>query len=335
MKFAEDIFPKGTFRSQQTDGAYIDETLSQNLNIIAEKIGDDMSFLLCISGHDMVGTGKTTIATHIGSYLTWKINNIYKVNNTFTHRNIVMKAQELPKRSMGLPQYSVLLVDEGDELTTHGAKELAISLKRYFRKCRQLNQILIIILPSFFELPKFYALSRSQVLIDVEFKEKFDRGFFKFYGMKSKKLLYLKGKKEWDYDAYKYDFDGRFFGSYCFFPNCKEETAKYLKLKRQDLEDDAKDRIIESPQAFEKQLKIRLYNEIYNILNKNGHKITHPELALGFKVSLGTAENWVSDYKQARIDEENKLNHAPKDYTNNFNQNETNLEEEGLTEDES
>ena len=240
MKFAEEIFPKGSFPDQRTDGAYIDSKLAANLDMIAKKIAKDMHFLGIITGNDMVGNGKTTFMTQIGSYLTWKVNQLHGTKNTFTDKNLLMNTTDLAERSFELPPLSVICLDEGDDLTTHGMKELAVKLKRYFRKCRQLNQIIILILPSFFELPKFYALSRSHFLINVKFEGEYDRGYFHFYSPLSKKLLYLKGKRYWDYDAHSSDFDGRFFASYCFFPDLEGCKERYLKSKYQDMIDDSR-----------------------------------------------------------------------------------------------
>lgn len=242
MKFAEELFKKGTFPNQQTDGAYIDETLSKNLDVFAKKIKDDMTFLGIISGHDSVGNGKSTLLTQIGSYLTWKINQLHGTNNTFTDKNIVMRGRDINDVSLSLPAFSVVGLDEGDDLTTHGMKELAVKLKRYFRKCRQLNQIIILILPSFFELPKFYALNRSHFLIDVYFYGEFERGYFNFYSTYGKKQLYLKGKKEWNYNAWRPDFKGRFFSSYCFFPDIEGCTDRYKKKKFDDMKDDSEEK---------------------------------------------------------------------------------------------
>lgn len=238
MKFAEELFPKGTFNGQKSDGAFIEDSLAANLDTYAKKIVQDMHFCLILSGNDSVGNGKSTLASHEGSYLTWKINKLHKINNTFTHRNMVFKAKNLIKRSFELPKYSVIVLDEGDDLTEHGMKETARQIKKYFRKCRQLNQILILILPAFFELPRFYALSRSHCLVNVKFMGEFDRGFFDFYGPKQKKLLYLKGKRDWNYDATTSDFSGRFFASYCFFPNTKNESELYCKAKYEDMIED-------------------------------------------------------------------------------------------------
>lgn len=289
MKFGEETFPKGTFKKQLTDGAYLDKTLSQNLDIYAKKIADDMHFLILITGNDSVGNGKSTLASHLGSYLTLKINELHKTNNTFTSKNISFNSEELEKKSFQHNPYSVLVLDEGDDLVSNWMKETAQNLKRYFRKCRQLNQILILILPSFFELPKFYALARSHCLLNVKFLGNFDRGFFDFYGPKSKKLLYLKGKKEWNYSAYNKDFHGRFFSEYCFFPDTQSEAKKYRDRKHSDMMNDA-DR---KKPLTEAQLKGKMFSQVY----KNLGDISIKRLAEGFGVSERTGNRWLSvDY---------------------------------------
>lgn len=300
MKFAEEIFPKGSFIKQQTDGAYIHGMLGPNLDIFAKKIIEDMHFCLLVSGHDAVGNGKTTIATQMASYLTYQINKQHNINNTFTVDNIVFKTDDLIKKSFELPKHSIILLDEGDDLTTHGMKELAVKLKRYFRKCRQLNQILILILPSFFELPKFYALSRTHALIDVMFFGEFERGRFNFYGMKKKKELYIKGKQFWDYDVVKPDFFGDFFSSYCFFPNLKENIEAYKQKKYQDMLDDSKEqKKLLSLNEVRQQVKIEMFNQFYPY---SRGKFTQEELAAAFDVSRRTIISWVNDYTLVNSD---------------------------------
>jgi len=290
MKFAKDIFPKGTFPKQQTDGAYISEFLGRNLDIYAKKIVKDMHFLGIVTGHDSVGNGKSTMATHLGSYLTNKINELHGTDNTFTHRNMVFNSKELVTRSFELKKYSVIILDEGDDLTTHGMKDMAVRLKRYFRKTRQLNQIIILILPSFFELPKFYALSRSHFLIDVKFEGEFERGFFKFYGPTAKKILYLKGKKEWNYEVCRPDFDGRFFSNYCFFPDVERCTRIYKEKKYSDMLDDAKE---EEESMTRAQIEQRVKLQILRGFRENCPEIFMRDIVRGFGISEATAFRWL------------------------------------------
>ncbi len=290
MKFAETIFPKGTFPRQKTDGYYLDRTLALNLDTYARKINDDMHFLILITGNDGVGNGKSTLSTHVASYLTWKINQLHGTTNTFTSENEFFNAKDLIGGSPKLPRMSVVSLDEGDDLTTHGMKQLAVRLKRYFRKCRQLNQIVILILPSFFELPKFFASSRSHCLINVKFKREFERGYFDYYSPRAKKYLYLRGKKDWDYSAYPSSFSGVFGEHYTFFPNVEEETKNYLKKKYQDMVDDAIDEEESKPlHQIEKELTIRLFKKLLDNLD-----ITQKDLCLGFGIAERTGVSWMS-----------------------------------------
>jgi hypothetical protein len=298
MNFAPELYPKGTFPSQKIDGAFIQDELAKNLDVIAKKVGDDMTFLGLISGHDMVGDGKTTILTHVGAYLTWKINQIYGTNNTFTDKNLVFGGVELEKVSLEMPKYSVIGMDEGDDVTTHGMKEFAQKLKRYFRKCRQLNQILLVILPSFFEFPKFYALNRSHFLIDVFFQGEYERGYFKFYGPHSKKMLYLNGKKEWNYDAWRPDFHGRFFGSYCFFPDLDKCTERYKRKKYEDMVNDNQADTKLTPDQIKKQTIVDLLTKLY----QNYPKFSIKTFAQATGMSTRTVYRWLSIEKEP-IDE--------------------------------
>ena len=293
MKFAEELFPKGTFPNQKTDGAYINEFLSPNLDTYAKKIAKDMHFALIISGNDSVGNGKTTMATHIGAYLTWKINKLHKLNNTFTHKNLVFKSKELAQRSFELPKYSVIVLDEGDDMVEHGMKETAREMKKYFRKCRQLNQIFILILPSFFELPKFYALARTHALINVKFHGDFERGLFNFYSPLQKKQLYIKGKKDWNYDAAPFDFDGDFFGSYSFFPNCEKETELYNKNKYDDMiRDDEEEDIMSTTQQLRRQ-KIKF---LINMIKKLPD-LTFQSVCDVLEFTTWTGRNYLDKYE--------------------------------------
>jgi len=291
MKFAEKIFPLGSFKGQQTAGAYIDGTLASNMDILAKRINDDLHFCGLVTGHDGVRNGKSTIASQVGTYLTWKINQMHGTDLNFTDKNIVMRGRDLEQVSLNLPQYSVVVLDEGDDLTTHGSKELATKIKRFFRKCGQLNQILILILPSYFELPRFFALNRTHFLIDVKFHGEFERGTYSFYSSRNKKLLYLKGKKEWNYEAYKHDFGGAFTGHYYFFPDLEGSTRRYKDKKRYDLEHN------EEEYRTEKQIEMDVKVKLFNQLHQNLEDISVKKLSQAFGVTERTGFTYLKKEK--------------------------------------
>lgn len=235
VKVCEAQFPytpgvEGDLR--KSAGFYMDDTHKDNLDVYVRAISKDNFFTFIVTGHGMVRVGKSVFVQQNATYLTNKVNEVYGLNNTFTVDNMIFKADQLIDKAFSAPKYSVLVLDEGDDLTENFWSHLAKSLRRFFRKCGQLNLFLILVLPDFFELPKAYAVTRSIALMDVRFEGEFDRGYFRFYNYKLKRLLYTLGKKEGDYDKVKCNYEGRFAHFYTI------DEAAYREKKKRDLSDD-------------------------------------------------------------------------------------------------
>ena len=262
--------------------------LKDNLDVFARKIVDDQMFVILITGSGFVRVGKSVLAQQIGKYLTSKINELHKKDNNFDLNNVVFKGKELQEIAYKLPQYSVLDLDEGDDLVEHYWSSLAKDLRRFFRKAGQLNNFVILVLPDFFELPKNYAITRSMCLINVKYMGQFDRGYFDFYSFENKKKLYLKGKKQADYKAISPNFSGRFTNVYTV------DEEKYREKKRVDLEEED-----EEEEKTNKQVKketIRdLFKEVYSYLNEELKlKIKVKELVKPFGVSRASGYNFLN-----------------------------------------
>jgi len=84
----------------------------------------------------------------------------------------------------------------------------------------------IIVLPTIFMLDRYVALFRSKALFHV-YRNKGQRGYFVVFSKQKKKVLYLKGKKMFDYSYPKSDFKGRFTD---FYP-IDEQSYRDKKLK--------------------------------------------------------------------------------------------------------
>lgn len=238
MKILENKFPLGSFPGQKTPGLYVDDFLHANVDGLAKAMKKDMSFLSVLSSSTLeVGTGKSTIAQQICTDYTDCINKRLGLNLEFGIKNIVFKGEDLITRAFELPRYSALILDEGDDLDQHYYSEVALTMRKFFRKCRQLNLFIIVILPNFFQFPKPYAISRSVFFMDIKFEGEFERGHFKFYSFNKKKSLYIMGKKYEDYNVVKPDFSGTFSDGY----TVNEE--EYRRAKLQDtIDDNAKDK---------------------------------------------------------------------------------------------
>ena len=184
-------------------------------------------------------THNSVLAMQIAAYWTQQIKELYKIKVPFNlNENFVFNGIDLVKKGnkLGVSHpYSALIFDEaGADL--EGVKSMKSStkaVKDFFRECGQYNLLNILVIPEFFDLPKGIALSRSSCMINVywigDSEGIMNRGYFKFYSRPNKKYLYLKGKKDLNYNAGKYDFYGSFSNFYTV------DEKEYRKLKREAL----------------------------------------------------------------------------------------------------
>jgi len=282
MKYCIEKYPIGSIKGQRTPGRYMSEYLHNNLKILAESIVNDMTFLgILFSSTLEVGTGKSVLAQQIGEAWVEQVNKLHGLNLTFTTKNIVFRPKDLIERAFKLPQYSIIILDEWED--AHYWSELGMSLRQFFRKCRQLNLFMLIIIPNFFQLSPAYAISRSVFAIDVKFKEKsnFERGTFDFYNFNKKKELYILGKRHYNYGAVSRNFPGTFLDGYTVGDK-EYRDAKYQDMVR--AEDDRKDKPVDEKQVMRKVL---------GKLRKNMPYITLNQWAEGFGLGISTIKRWL------------------------------------------
>lgn len=97
---------------------------------------------------------------------------------------------------------------------------------------RQNNLVLFIVLPSYYMLDLYPAVSRSHALIHIAKQKASQQRSFRVFNYAKKALLYNIGlKKGWNYKIYT-NFKGRFSGK---FPGGDEYYIKYLKVKQDAL----------------------------------------------------------------------------------------------------
>lgn len=284
MKILKERYPLGSLPGQQTDGRYINETLNSNLKILSKNIIKDMTYLGIITSSTLeVGTGKSVFAQQLAEAYLEGIREKHGIDNRLSMKNLVFRPKDIVERSFQVPQYSVVICDEWED--SHYWSELGRTLRQFFRKCRQLNLMILIIIPNFFQLPQSYAVSRSVFLIDVQFKGEFDRGYFSFYNFQKKKNLFVYGKKTQDYDKVKPNFTGRFTDGYVV--NEKE----YRKAKMDDLI--AQEEMEEKPKT-EKDIQAELFHRIYSNLDE----VTIEKLSSACGFSLRTGKNWLKQVRE-------------------------------------
>ena len=282
MKYCLEKYPMGSFKHQKSPGKYMDAWLYQNLELLADRIVDDMTFMSIIFSSTLeVGTGKSVLATQIGEAWEEIIKKKHNIDLGYGIKNLVWRPKDLIERSFQVPKYSYLLLDEWEDSTYWS--ELGMTLRKFFRKCRQLNLFIMCIIPNWFQLPLNYATSRSVFAIDVKFTNKLERGNFSFYNFPSKRALYVLGKRSHNYWASKPTFNGTFPDGYGV------EEKEYRRQKLEDMEKyDREEPVKLTRQQIEKAQAIKV---VHNFL-KLFPKTTLVDFSKIFNVSTMTITRW-------------------------------------------
>lgn len=274
----------------------MDDNLKNQLDILAKNIINDWDFTIIITGGGEVRVGKSVLELQIMAYWTWLMKELHGIEVPFTLKeNIVFCWDKLIEQGNKLAEkkhYCALGYDEAGE-TMEGTKTQTKELKAvrdYLRECGQYNFLNILVMPEFFTLPRGIAVTRSIFLIDVYYTSNdvgmFQRGYFKFYSRRNKKMLYLKGRKELNYNAHYCNFQGRF---YPFYP---VDEAEYRRLKIEALR---------NRESSVRDIIKEVRNVLMYILNKE-MKMTHLKISenvkrlSGITIAQTTVRDGINDF---------------------------------------
>lgn len=166
----------------------------------------------------------------------------YFCDPTFTLDRVVFKAEDFKKAVLSANKYQAIIFDEAygglaSRRATSGTNFMLVDM---MAEIRQRNLFIFLVLPSFFELDRYAAIHRSRALIHV-YHSKFQRGYFNMYSKKQKMIMYLLGKKIYNYNVVKRPIikGGRFTN---FYPIDEEEYKKKkaasLRSMNSEKEDD-------------------------------------------------------------------------------------------------
>lgn len=283
-----DWFPVGSF-SKNIAGFPMNRLLKTQIDYMLKNVTNDWDFTLLLCGEGEVRIGKSTLAQQISTYWTWSMLHLH--NKKLPHSvkdNMVFVGADLIKNGNKLGRnhpYSALIFDEaGADLEgVKAMKQTTQAVRDYLRECGQYNMLNILVLPEFFDLPKGIAISRSIAMINVYWLPSedgtFERGFFKFYNKPDKKWLYLKGKKDLDYNAQPDTFYGQFPRFYTYDEKDYKE-AKREALKNREKLNTKEQRQMEVLYATLKILRDKYglgLREMQDLINQNtlNIKVSH------------------------------------------------------------
>lgn len=238
-------------RAGKTDiDYYIDDRLKKSLDekVLPALTKDDKDYVIAVDGKE--GAGKSFFAFQIAKY----------VDSTFDLSRVTFTAEEFKQAIFKAKKGQAIVFDEA--FTGLSSRSSLSSINRYLvslmMQMRQKNLFVIIVLPTFFLLDKYVALFRTRALIHV-YETGGRRGYFKVYNSKTKKYLFLIGKKTYSYmpNKIRTRFKGRFYGIFALGDKTVEE--EYRKKKEEALESVEKNPMNASQIKYMEQRNILIY----------------------------------------------------------------------------
>ncbi len=204
----------------------MDEVLKRNLELIRYSVlKKDFDGIYCVDG--MEGSGKSTLA-----FQTMKIlyPNFCPEDIVFTGKQFLKKVEDAQ------PKTGIVWDEAGSSASSNEAmNKLQNTIRKKLQVIREKNLFICLVIPYFFGLQTYFAVSRTRFLIHI-YTKGFTRGFYEFYNYPSKKLLYYIGKKKHNqYNVVKADFHGVFKKGYII------DEQEYRKRKRELSEETEED----------------------------------------------------------------------------------------------
>lgn len=209
----------------------IDNILQGELDRIKKAVTKkDRDFVLVVDGEE--GSGKSVLAQQIAKYLDPK----------FHMDNICFNADQFIDRLKKSSKFSCIILDEAfsSANSRSALSEVNRSLIGVATEMRQQNLFVIIVIPSFFDLDKYFALWRCRALIHVYFGKDGARGQYVIFPKTKKKYLYLTGKKFYDYSKPKSPYPPCSFNNYYTVDEEQYRLKKSLAFKTRVVSNTAK-----------------------------------------------------------------------------------------------
>lgn len=278
-----------------TEEPYCNPVIKSQLLAIKDRVlNKDRDFVAVYDGEE--GVGKSVLAMQHAKIL----------DPSFCLERVVFTAEQFIKmiRSGNMKKGQAIVLDEAFSSANSRASlsEVNRSMIALATEMRQKNLFVLLVLPTFFDLDRYFALWRCRALFHVYFTPNEDRHYIVF-DKATKKLLYLNGKKRYDYTKPKAPFPpSEFFNQYVV--DEKEYRAKKAEaFKGRTVSNRARQWLLQRNAL------------IQYIIEKN--KLTQPEINDIFKYKQveGISQTAISFIMQGFVKEEEleeeKLEVAP------------------------
>lgn len=192
---------------EYTESPFVDSIVRAELEKVKERVlKKDRDYVAVYDGEE--GVGKSVLAMQHAKVLDPSFNLDHVV---FTADDFIKIIKD-PKTKKG----TAVVLDETFNAANSRASltEVNRAMIALATEMRQKNLFILLVLPSFFDLDRYFALWRSRALFHVYFTPEEDRHYI-IFPKDAKKLLYLSGKKTYNYQYPKSPFPpSKFFNQY-------------------------------------------------------------------------------------------------------------------------
>jgi len=176
--------------------------------VIPDLLRKDMDRVYIVDGRER--SGKSVLTQTLAAVF------LLHLNTRFDITNICMSPNEFRNKIMNASKNQIVIYDEAHRGmgSTTALSEINKILTDLMMEMGQKNLCVFIVLPCFFLLKKYVAVFRSQGLFHVYMKGS-KRGYWVYFNEENKKVLYLRGRKELNYNCVRWPhFRGRFMENY-------------------------------------------------------------------------------------------------------------------------
>lgn len=228
---------------------YIDNKLKTQIDkkIIPALKKRDKDIVFGVDGKE--GSGKSKFSDILGAYIASQTGAIYDLDC------VCMTPMEFKNRIMRAKKFEVVIYDEAHRgmSSRRTMSEVNGILVDLMMEMRQKNLCVFIVLPSIFMLDRYVALFRIRGLFHI-YEKRNVRGFWVYFNDKKVNLLYLLGKRFFNYNCITWPkFRGRFYNQYSV-----DEEA-YRKKKAGVFNDEPKDFQNEQNEKYKAQRDYFIY----------------------------------------------------------------------------
>jgi energy-coupling factor transporter ATP-binding protein EcfA2 len=178
------------------NGVTIDDITAQQIpRIRRDVLKKDRDKFIVIDGRE--GTGKSVFAMQLAKVLDADFN----IDKIAFNADTFIKLLKSKDRKKG----DCILLDEAfsSANSRSSLSQINRAMMTVATEMRQLNLFIIMVLPTFFDLDKYFAIWRCETLFHVYYNKKGKRGQYIIFPFNKKKMLYIKGKKLYNYGLVK------------------------------------------------------------------------------------------------------------------------------------